>query len=191
MIQSTAGLATNATNLPPTTVPPARFDRTKAMAPIAQTLGMSVDDLNQALQGGQTLNQLATDEGISHTDLINAIKPGLRDAKPTVSNGSAASATDATSGLDKLAEAIASRKSRGAHKLGHHHATNNNPNAGLLNHISKMLDMTSSSFLLRVSTVSPTLNKGCQQAERSHGCWWDQPWSSARSGPSGPRSTRV
>jgi len=54
MIQSTAGLAVSATSLQPTSVPPARFDRTKAMAPIAQGLGMSVDDLNQALQGGQT-----------------------------------------------------------------------------------------------------------------------------------------
>ena len=64
-----------------------------------------------------------------------------------MSNGSAASATDATDRLDKLAEAIASGKGRGAHKHGHHHATNNNPNTGLLNNISKMLDTTSSDLV--------------------------------------------
>jgi hypothetical protein len=77
-----------------------RPDETKMLKPVADELGMNLSDLKSALAGGTTLDQLAKDKGVSHTDLVNSIKQGLEAAKPA----------DAPSigGLDSIAEMIAS-----------------------------------------------------------------------------------
>ena len=72
------------------------------MAPVAKALGMSADDVRSQLRGGQSLNDLAESNGLSHDDLIAAIKAGLpRDATGTraasaTASAAAASATSAT-----------------------------------------------------------------------------------------------
>jgi hypothetical protein len=92
---------------------PGRPDMSKAMAPVADALGMSGDELRDALQGGTTLDQLASSKGVSHTDLVSAITKGLQDARPA----------GAPAGVDlsKLADDIASGVKGPGHHHGHHH----------------------------------------------------------------------
>jgi hypothetical protein len=52
----------------------------QAMDAAAQKLGMSSDDLEQALQGGQSLDDVAAGQGVSHDDLVAAISSGLQQA---------------------------------------------------------------------------------------------------------------
>jgi|SRR6185437_12880792 hypothetical protein len=73
------------------------------MAPVAKALGMSAADVRSHLRGGQSLNDLAESNGLSHDDLAAAIKAGLpRDATGTratssaTASAAAASATSAT-----------------------------------------------------------------------------------------------
>ena len=99
MIQSTNALSTAPSMM---AAPGASFDRRKMMAPVADLLKMSPDELRAALKGGQTLDKLAASKGISHADLVAAIKKGLQDARP---NG--ASDPDGDNDIDKVAENIA------------------------------------------------------------------------------------
>lgn len=78
-------------------------DMNTMMAPVADTLGMSVEELQWTLTGGTTLDEIASTKGVSHDDLLAAIKQGLEAAKP-------ADAPEGTSGvfdLDAMAESIA------------------------------------------------------------------------------------
>src|SRR5689334_25133220 len=76
-------------------------------AAVAKELGMSTDDLNQALRSGQSLDDIAQSKGVSHDDLIATISQALQ------STATAGQSTD-PSQLTQLAERIASAK-------GHHH----------------------------------------------------------------------
>jgi hypothetical protein len=75
------------------------------LGPVAQLFGMSTSQLDQALQSGESLNDLASSNGVSQADLLNAISQGLQQSQPP---GTASlSATQ----LTNLANRIA----------GHHH----------------------------------------------------------------------
>jgi hypothetical protein len=80
---------------------PPKRDR-DPMAPVAKALGMSAGDVRAQLRDGQSLNDLADSAGLSHDDLIAAIKAGLpRDAMASrtssaTASAAAASATSAT-----------------------------------------------------------------------------------------------
>jgi uncharacterized protein YidB (DUF937 family) len=65
----------------------------------ANLLGMSEGDLRTALQGGQSLSQIATSKGISQDQLVSTIASAIQQANPDVS------ADQAT----KVATAIATR----------------------------------------------------------------------------------
>ncbi|MGO9877037.1 MAG: hypothetical protein ACLPVY_24940 [Acidimicrobiia bacterium] len=75
------------------------------LGPVAQLFGMSTSQLDQALQSGESLNDIASAKGVSQSDLIAAISQGIQQSQPpgTV----ALSATQ----LTNLANRIA----------GHHH----------------------------------------------------------------------
>ena len=78
MINGTSNIGTmNGTHgaFPMGGLPPIRNN--KAMAPVAKALGMSVDDLSSALEGGQTLDQLATSKGVSSDNLLQAVGHGM------------------------------------------------------------------------------------------------------------------
>jgi hypothetical protein len=47
------------------------------MATVAEKLGLSSDDLKAQLKDGKSLDDIATAQGISHEDLITAIKAGM------------------------------------------------------------------------------------------------------------------
>jgi hypothetical protein len=76
------------------------MDMDKAMAPVAEALGIDADELKTKLEGGATLDDIATESGVSHDDLVSAIKQGLSDAAP-------AGRTE-TVDLTRMAEDIAS-----------------------------------------------------------------------------------
>ncbi|MFB9180630.1 hypothetical protein ACFFX1_20995 [Dactylosporangium sucinum] len=79
--------------------PPERAGGQDPMAPVARALGLSGDGLRQRLQHGNSLSDLAEEQGVSHADLIAAIKAG----KPVSdANGAAAAEND-----DAAAERIA------------------------------------------------------------------------------------
>jgi hypothetical protein len=92
---------------------PGRPDMAKAMAPVADELGMTGDELRDALRGGSTLDQLASANGVSHQDLVSAITKGLQETRPA----------NAPAGVDlsKMAEDIASGVRGPGHHGGHHH----------------------------------------------------------------------
>ncbi|MEV6348228.1 hypothetical protein [Actinoplanes sp. NPDC051851] len=61
------------------------------LAKVAETLGLSTDQLKEQLQGGKTLNDVATDQGVSHDDLIASIESTLpSDAGSTAAEDIAA-----------------------------------------------------------------------------------------------------
>lgn len=79
-------------------------DMDTVMAPVAEKLGMSVDQLKSSLAQGTTLDRIATSKGVSHTDLVAAIKQGLESAKPAAAPSGASGVFD----IDAVAESIAS-----------------------------------------------------------------------------------
>jgi len=98
-----------------------RFEQ--AFAPVAQLFGESSDQLMSELQSGNTsLSALATQKGVSQSDLINAIKQGIQQ---TSSNGSP---TLSDNQLTNIANRIANHKHGGHHH--HHHATGPTDAAG-------------------------------------------------------------
>jgi hypothetical protein len=85
----------------------------QALAPVAQLFGESNDQLMTELSSGQTsLSALASQKGVSQTDLLNAIKSGLQQT--SASNGQSVSDTQATN----IANRIASHKHGGHHHHG-------------------------------------------------------------------------
>ncbi len=78
-----------------------RPDDTKMLSPVADKLGMSVSDLKTAMQNGTTLDSLATSKGVSHADLVGAIKEGLVAGKPSDAPELS------TAQLDEMAESMA------------------------------------------------------------------------------------
>jgi hypothetical protein len=76
-------------------------------AAVAKELGMSTDDLDQALRSGQSLDEVAQSKGVSHDDLVSTITQALQGSAGT-------GQTSDPSQLQQLAERIAGAK-------GHHH----------------------------------------------------------------------
>ena len=95
----------------------------QALAPVAQLFGESSDQLMSELQSGNTsLSALATQKGVSQSDLISAIKQGIQQ---TSANGSP---TLSDNQLTNIANRIANHKHGGHHH--HHHATGPTDAAG-------------------------------------------------------------
>ncbi len=85
----------------------------QAMAPVASLFGETADQLMQQLNSGSTsLSQLASQKGISQTDLVNAIKQGLQQTASA--NGQSPSDTQ----LTNIANRIANHKHGGHHHHG-------------------------------------------------------------------------
>lgn len=76
-------------------------------AAVAKELGMSTDDLTQALRSGQSMDQIAQSKGVSHDDLVATISQALQSSATT------GQSTDPDQ-IKALAERIAGAK-------GHHH----------------------------------------------------------------------
>ncbi len=82
----------------------------------SQALGMTTQDIQTALQGGQSLADLAQQKGVSSDDLVTAIAGGLQQL----------AGSDAT----QVAQKIASHKGGfGGHRHHHHAAGGSAPNA--------------------------------------------------------------
>ena len=76
-VQSVWG--TTAPQQPP---PPPRADMDKALEPVAKALGLRGDELRAKLQAGAKLDDLATQRGLSHDDLVQSITQGLSETAP-------------------------------------------------------------------------------------------------------------
>ena len=76
------------------------------LAPVAQLFGMTTSQLEQSIQSGQSLSDIATSKGVSQPDLLNTIKAGLQQDQPS----GAPSLSDTQ--LTNLANGVANR---------HHH----------------------------------------------------------------------
>lgn len=86
--------------------PPLRpRDDKDPMAPVTRALGLPGDELRRRLETGQSLTEVAEQQGVSQEDLIAAIKAGKpKDA----ANGAAATASEQEN--DAAAQRIAARK---------------------------------------------------------------------------------
>lgn len=76
---------------------PAMQRRENPLARVAETLGLSTDELKSRLDTGRSLSDIATEKGVTHDELISAIKAGMP------------SGTAAAGDPDALAEKIAER----------------------------------------------------------------------------------
>ena len=99
----------SAAMLRPSGPPPAGAQQSmqKAMEGTAKLLGLSTDDLQTQLKSGKTLNDLASEKGVSHDDLIASIEQGMKAAAPQ--------GVQAPAGFDssRMAEDIAAGKGPG------------------------------------------------------------------------------
>jgi hypothetical protein len=98
---------TSAVQPPPP--PPPSDDIRKAMGAAAQKLGLSDDQLRSALQSGSSLADVASQQGVSSSDLVSTMAGSLQGAQ--LPGGT--SATD-------LATQLVNRKG-GGHGGHHHH----------------------------------------------------------------------
>lgn len=66
-------------------VPPARSDNRTAgpLASVSSLLGSSVEDLQSELSSGKSLNDIADKKGVSHDDLVEALRAGMPADAPT------------------------------------------------------------------------------------------------------------
>lgn len=85
--------------------PPQPKDGADPMTAVSKTLGLSDDELKHKLDSGQSLTEVAEQQGVSHEDLIAAIKAG----KPADASA-VGSASEEES--DAVAERIAAQKGR-------------------------------------------------------------------------------
>jgi hypothetical protein len=97
---------------------PAQTDRQKMLSSVADLLKLSVDDLKGKLASGQSLDDIAKAQGVSHDDLVATISQSIKADAP-------AGATVGDSRLNAMAERIA-----GHHRHGHHHHAGAAPAAG-------------------------------------------------------------
>ncbi len=128
------------------------------MQPVAELLGVSTSDLKRALDGGQTLDQLASAKGVSHEDLVSAIKEGLEAAGPQGTGSTdGVSATTAVFDLDALAEDIAAGvrpKGPQGPPPGPPPTGNNDNDQDALEAVSDLLDMTTEELIESLRTGS-------------------------------------
>lgn len=72
---SISSISTAARMQPPP--PPKGANGRDPMAAVADKLGLSSEDLKSQLKDGKSLDDIATAQGVSHDDLITAIKSGM------------------------------------------------------------------------------------------------------------------
>jgi hypothetical protein len=84
----------------------------QVLQPVAQLLGTTSQDLMSQMQSGTTLSDIASKQGVSQSDLINAIEQGLQSASPPGSTSAQSSQS-----LTTIATGIAN----GTAKVGQHH----------------------------------------------------------------------
>ena len=85
----------------------------QSLAPVAQLFGESTSQLASELSSANTsLSALATQKGVSQTDLMNAIKSGVQQTAAT--NGQSLSDTQ----VNNIAGRVASHKHGGHHHHG-------------------------------------------------------------------------
>jgi hypothetical protein len=86
-------------------------------AAAAQVLGMSVEDLRTALQGGASLADLAQQKGVSRDSLLSAVTQAVQSTPATQAGGG----LDATTLAQKLVDRPNLNR-HGHHAHGHAHA---------------------------------------------------------------------
>jgi hypothetical protein len=89
----------------------ARPDREKMLSSTADLLHMSVDDLKSKLDAGQSLDDVAKAQGVSHDDLVASIVQNMKANAP-------AGANVADAQLTAMAERVAARVPHGNHHGG-------------------------------------------------------------------------
>ncbi len=62
--------------------PPTSGSMNAVLEPVARRLGMTPEQLAAELRTGKSLDAIAATKGVSHRDLVDAIKQGLETTKP-------------------------------------------------------------------------------------------------------------
>jgi lambda repressor-like predicted transcriptional regulator len=123
--------------------------RPDPMANVSQLLNMSPSDIRAARQGGESLSDLASKQGVSRDDLVKAIESDLKSRMArggANADGTSPTAGTSTDNVAQLAAKIADNTSIPKHG-GHHHHHGGSP--------MSIIPATSDS-----STVSDQLAKG-------------------------------
>jgi hypothetical protein len=102
---------------------------------VASTLKMSTDDITAQLQQGKSLEDLAKTKGVSHDDLISALKAGMPSELKSSDDGTAvAEQIAATAGLQAPQAPQGADGAAGAQ--GHHHHGHHNGSASQVSGLS-------------------------------------------------------
>ena len=108
---SSIGASTSALPIVPAIAAPARSDHRPApdgvLSPVAQRLGMGLDDLKRELEQGTSLSAVAASRGVSRDELVEAVKHGLAATEPLRPGGPADPYRRVRPRSDRIAAAIA------------------------------------------------------------------------------------
>lgn len=92
--------------------PPPPKDGKDPMAAVTKALGLSGDELKSKLDSGQSLTEIAEEQGVPHEDLIAAIKAGKPTDSAAAASATPAAPAEADDADDAVAERIAAQKGR-------------------------------------------------------------------------------
>ena len=89
--------------------------RAKVESAVADTLGLSVDDLRTQLRSGKSMTQVAAAQGVSKDDLVSAIATALRSSSTSASSASSggSQAADVTARATRIADRVGSGRPPG------------------------------------------------------------------------------
>lgn len=108
---SSIGASTSTPLIVPPVTAPHRGDHRPApdavLAPVAQRLGMGLDDLKRELEQGTSLSAVAASKGVSRDELVEAVKQGLAAGESLRAGGPAGVDRQVRPPIDRVAEAIA------------------------------------------------------------------------------------
>ena len=127
----------------------------KAMQPAADLLDMSQDQLKSALTSGSSLSDLASQQGVSRTDLLAAIAKGIQSVAP-------AGAPQPTGGIDALAAKIADRTGPPPADASDDAGSDSTPTPGsnLLAQVSQLLGVSTDQLLDQLSQQRSSSDPG-------------------------------
>ena len=123
-------------------MPPPSGDR-DPMSAVAAKLGLSSDDLKSELSSGKSLAEVATAQGVSHDDLITAIKAGMP-----------AEATDATEMAEKIAGTKGMPPPPGGAACGPRGNNTGVSDSSKLDQLSQLLEMDSDEVADQATSAS-------------------------------------
>jgi uncharacterized protein YidB (DUF937 family) len=119
-----------------------RHPMAAAMSAAAQLLGMAPSDVRSALEGGQTLADLAKSKGISQDDLVKAMASAIQQARPGLSTDQATQIATQIATRVPGAGANSGQPTAGTERPHHHH--HHGHGGDVMNAVSQVLGESTS-----------------------------------------------